>query len=271
MIGYSALYAPFNEKSIFIEDEAGRLVHERIIKKIIGDGRVTRIFPLNGRDNVLAEWRKNRNDRRNIYVIDGDLGILYGTRLRSGNLYTLDAYCIENYLFNREVVSQVMEDYLKDHRSVDQCVDEAFSAVLGDADAFLNLYILYAVCHFRSCNETTVKEGGLRFLENYKVSRKRLRGRQRHLLGVIWARIGRERYLEEKRQIRALLKEASDPISFISGKSCLFPLLHKILEKRFGYVGGLELFVRQCSRYFRADHAPEFAEFLLSHFPRPAS
>jgi hypothetical protein len=267
MIGYSELYARFNEKSIFVEDEAGRIVHERIVSKIIGGGRISRVFPLNGREFVLEEWRKNKENKNNIYIIDGDLDLLYGVSRQDSNLHTLESYCVENFLFRSDNVSSVIEDYVKDHNGLPDRISVLFNEILRHKEHVLGLFVLYAICHRRKCNSKNVKEGGLRFFKDGRLSSELINNRKRHFIKLIIAEIGRPAYWSDKQQIKDIIKKRSELTDFLSAKSFLFPVLHKILEKEFSFVGSVSLLVKQCSRYFSPEHAKSYTVFLRSHFP----
>lgn len=267
IIGLSEFFAAFNEKKIFVEDECGRLVHERIINEIIGKGRVHRVFALNGRDLVLNHWRQNRNDKKTIYIIDGDLDLFLGDRLMSENLFTLEKYCIENYLLSKEYLRKAAEDFIANIDDVDKFVDSIYSEVEIIEKEFLGIYVLYALSHKLKCGEKTVKDGVFRFYKDNKYSKSIMQSRKKELIRTIIGKIGLDDYRREKLEIITLVKNHGDPSSLISAKSIYFPVIHRRMTQGTSFSGKIEVLVKICSRYFSSQQAGEYGAFLLRHFP----
>lgn len=267
-IALAEFYSHFNEKKIFVEDEGGRLIHERIIAAIIGSGRIVRVFPLNGRDPILNDWQNNKNDKNKIYIIDGDMEVIYPSIKPKDNLFILDRYCIENFIFDEFYVRKVLEDYVRDHDALEQALTDTFSEINLELPHFVGLFVLYALCQRHSCGIQTVKEGALRFFSEGKISRRIIFCRKRELLKIITKKIGLKRYKAEKKFIIENIKTVESPYYTVSAKDFLFPILHKIAVSKYGYVGKRETFIKMCSRYFKPEAEGAYEAFLLKHFPK---
>ncbi|TSA25935.1 MAG: DUF4435 domain-containing protein [Bacteroidetes bacterium] len=64
------------------------------------------ITPLGSRKNVIDRCENEpENGRKKIFIIDGDITIIHGTNIPAlKNLFVLDAYCIENFVFDYESI-----------------------------------------------------------------------------------------------------------------------------------------------------------------------
>ncbi len=267
-IGYAELYRQLNEITIFIEDEAGRVIYERLMDAILGDGSVKRVFPLNGRDIVIREWRKNVGDFSSIYIIDGDLDILFGEAVVIENLYQHDEYAIENFLVEPEYFFKVIEDY-DNGRNTRQTIEEKFSLTVSRCvSAFFPLFQLYAVSHALKTGEMTVKDSCVRYLKNGNPDRSSIFLRMVRLSRSVRQLVGYEGFKEAIRFLRSISMPIAKRKARVSAKDYIFPALHLMARKEFKYTGDRQVLVRQMSRHITSDSAPRLREYILSVIDR---
>ncbi len=97
--GQDIFWEQFNEVNFYVEDTELEQLYFQILKKIFPNIKIEKIFPLNGKKNVIEDAKANRNNKKRIYIVDKDFDDLHGRIELIDNLFYLDHYCIENYLF----------------------------------------------------------------------------------------------------------------------------------------------------------------------------
>lgn len=263
-VALAELYRKFNKKTIFIEDTNGRLIYERLLNKLLGSGVISRVFPLHGRDAVLADWRKNYGSADYIYVIDGDLDLIRGIDLSDKNLLHLDHYCIENVVISPLSVSDVVIDYLKPGVDMEMVAEHLGILVESIAKKFAPLYVLYAVSRSESTGLADVSEGAMRyFSKNTGFDDGKLYSRILSLSRELRMRIGKDRFRLLRREISARVRRSSEVSRLLSGKLILLPILHKYAEGNLSYVGSQETFLKQASRYAAIDPSSRFGAAVI--------
>ena len=97
-----------NEIDIYTEDELKdkefyKVLFNRLLENKI---KINDITPLGGRKNVISRCETEPdNGRKKIFIIDGDVTIIHGKNIPSlKNLFVLDAYCIENFVLDKQSV-----------------------------------------------------------------------------------------------------------------------------------------------------------------------
>lgn len=108
MLGLDVLYDEFNDVSFYVEDEDQENLYHEVFKKLFDGVKITKIFPLNGKGNVVDDAKLNVGDRKKIYVVDKDFDDLHGQIENIENLFYLNSYSIENYLFEDEAIHAVV-------------------------------------------------------------------------------------------------------------------------------------------------------------------
>ncbi|WP_199864570.1 DUF4435 domain-containing protein [Rhizobium sp. EC-SD404] len=266
-MGYAALYASLNEKTIFVEDAKGRIIHERIVESIIGPGRVRRIIPLNGRLPLLKEWEKNKLNDNNLYILDGDLNLLWGEEVDGTNIVQIDAYCVENIIINELNFRKLLEDYDLTETQTEEIITSIKVSISEISDKCLGLFILYAIA-FRIRKIKTVSDGILRFCSQIKIEKNRVDKRKRELISAIIKEIGFENFKNQKELIKNnILSSSISRERFISGKDFILPMVHKIVESKAAYKGPSTILARQLSRHVRPNDAGNYRDFIRRHFP----
>jgi hypothetical protein len=114
----SIFYDQFNECDFYIEDEEQEELYYLIIKKLFPKISMSKIFPLKGKDNVLAHSFENNGTKKYVYILDKDFDDLLNKTTDRDNIFYLKCYCIENYLLENEaIVSFVISEKPKLKRS----------------------------------------------------------------------------------------------------------------------------------------------------------
>lgn len=211
-------------------------MHIRIIKAILGEHiSLQSVNQIGGRDRVIEACRLDQavDERKRLYIIDGDFDILMGRRKPALRfLYRLRANCIENLvLHSAAVIDLGMEWMPNQNRNV---VDERMSysvAIDRVVKALRNLTIVYAVAQLLA---PELKTSGYSFGQlceqtNYGLepSGGKIRARMRYLVREIAGRTNlstfqRTRRFVEENQIKCGLSWDK----LLPGKSMLVPYIY---------------------------------------------
>lgn len=98
LLGQDVIWKQFNDINFYIEDTNQENLYCIILRKLFPKLRLEKIFPLNGKTNVLHEAKNNVGIKDKIFIVDKDFDDLHGKVIQSHNIFYLDRYCIENYL-----------------------------------------------------------------------------------------------------------------------------------------------------------------------------
>lgn len=111
-------YSNFNDLDIFVEDK-GKGDYEfylELLKKLTEEKvKIRKIFQLGGRDKVIEACKKEnnkKNNRKSVYIIDGDIDLILNESIKLDKLFILDVYCIENYLIEKEAIIDIIHETL---------------------------------------------------------------------------------------------------------------------------------------------------------------
>jgi hypothetical protein len=126
-----------NDLNIYVEDEEQENLYYRILRLLAPRVRVSQIFPLGGKDNVIKHALDPANKpsaKKNFYIVDKDFDDLLGRVVRRPNIFYLPEFCIENFLLEPEAIIEVaVEIHPKKNRS-------DLQASIGCARYFADLY-----------------------------------------------------------------------------------------------------------------------------------
>jgi hypothetical protein len=98
-------YSAFNDVNFYVEDKDQENLYLLILKRLFPKIRITQIFPLGGKKNVIAhanDPENQLNTHRAIYLVDKDFDDLLGHLIHKDNLFYLPKYCIENFLLEED-------------------------------------------------------------------------------------------------------------------------------------------------------------------------
>lgn len=230
-------FEAFNEIDIYIEDTGSstKKLHSIIWARCLeGRLKVRDVFPLGGREAVLKRCRGDAKatNRPRIYVIDGDLTLLYGKQTpKIDRLIALPSYCVENFLIDEAAALQLLfeEDPVRPKDQI--AIRLQFSQWLSRNRALLvRLFAAYATVHWVNPSLKTVALGisGLMKDETGFVCRRKVRTRIEQLVsqleGVHDRRAVRLKMASILRHLRSSRKSRILQ-TYVSGKDYLLPLM----------------------------------------------
>ncbi|MBE7691252.1 DUF4435 domain-containing protein [Tenacibaculum piscium] len=102
--GEDIFYVQFNDISFYIEDSDQENFFFCILKKLFPEIRIEKIFPLNGKDNVIDASLLNKTDNKKVFIVDKDFDDILEKVVDSPNLFYLERYSIENHLIEKETL-----------------------------------------------------------------------------------------------------------------------------------------------------------------------
>ena len=124
VIGMGALdvfYQEFNDVAFYVEDADQENLYHAILSKHFPNIRISRIFPLGGKLNVISHAREKNNkanSTKRVYILDKDFDDLLKKKVRLKNTFYLDRFCIENHLIDFDaIIELVVETSPKTKRS----------------------------------------------------------------------------------------------------------------------------------------------------------
>ncbi len=140
-------YIDFNEVNFFVEDIDQENLYEIILRRIFPQKRITRVFPLGGKQEVLKHLNNQISSgdiSKSIYIVDKDLDDLLGSKEHHDNLFYLDRYCIENYFLEPSaIIDFIIENAPKTNRQ-DVAAREDFAQKVQDfGDSLKKLFLLF--------------------------------------------------------------------------------------------------------------------------------
>lgn len=139
-----------NSIDIYTEDkEADKIFYIELLKRLMNgtNVKIEDIYPLGCSNEVIRACREdNDRKRKKIYIVDGDIYILYSPKSSIKNLFVLDSYCIENFVIDKDAVINLFYDLLgiKNKEEINQCIK--FDTLLDDMKKYLiDLFFNYAL------------------------------------------------------------------------------------------------------------------------------
>ena len=109
---YAESYLDYkNNIFIFIEDKdqnTRKIMLELIQRAIDKNIKIDRLHSMGGRTEVLEAFERRNINRTEIYIIDGDLYMLFENHNFQKGLVVFDRYCIENYLLDVNALNELL-------------------------------------------------------------------------------------------------------------------------------------------------------------------
>lgn len=230
----SFLFQEFNDIDFFIEDTdiATKRIFTKLLQRSLNETiKLAQIFPLGGRQNVIdkAKISKTKSTRKQIFIIDGDLYLLTGEKVEEENLVELPKYCIENYLIDKNAIENIIID--ENEKEIDDMdLKKLFNFdewKKRNSPLLINLFIEYGIEKKNKLGIQTVayKVGNLISEPNGDLNKEKVEERIQKFEEDLITKLDNEIYEEEKKEVTLRLKEFDDPLSCISGKDYILPLL----------------------------------------------
>lgn len=265
-IGRGFLQQQFNDLDVYVEDQCAQNVYVHLINRALaGRKRITSVFPLGGRRQVVAACAadQGKGGRRRLYLIDGDLDLLAGRRApRLNRLHRLATYCIENILCDSEALldlaqeaeSSTPRDVIKKRLSLEPLLDEHVRVLLP-------LFVAYALIHYFGIGLQTAGYHIGRLATNTNrpltLDKRKVRGRTSELLTATKSFVTHSKYRPVRNRVVRRALGSIYQKRFISGKQMLV-LLRTQLEVQCGLRDTEDSVRVRLSRTAQLANYPEF-------------
>lgn len=238
------LLKAYNDLDVFVEDATCQNMYVRLINRMLsGRGRISQVFPLHGRANVLAQCRTDQlpRARKRIYVIDADQDLILGKAAPPLKyLYRLNVYSSENLLLSEHAIITLATESKTNESWAQLAIDLQIRPMLDQAIRLLMpLFVIYGVVAKLGLGIETVGFSVHRLLRDRSdpttLSEELIRARIIRLLREIRQQSTPRKYRSARRAIlRELEKRRRHASAYISGKTYLLPLIQLQLRRVAG-------------------------------------
>lgn len=101
-----------NDIDIYTEDEnKDKPFYKKLFIRLLKDSGINihDVYPLGSSDDVIEACQKDNDvTRKKIYIVDGDIYLMFNPKQVIPNLFVLDAYCMENLVIDEESVCNAL-------------------------------------------------------------------------------------------------------------------------------------------------------------------
>ncbi len=138
-----------NDVDIYTEDETkDREFYKALFLRLLTpEIKINDVTPLGCKKKVIERCiNEPKGDRKKVFIIDGDIGVIKGEKNEIENLFVLDRYCIENFLIDEQSTCNFI--YLNcGTKSKEELKNEInFNNWLGQySECLMNLFIHFAI------------------------------------------------------------------------------------------------------------------------------
>lgn len=222
-----------NDIDIYTEDnDKDKEFYKVLFKRLIrNDIVINDVTPLGSKDQVIKRCEvEPENGRKKIFIVDGDVLIIHGENIPAmNNLFVLDAYCIENFLFDKDTVIHFI--YLNcATKSKDKIeLELEYENWLKEySDRFVELFIHFALSNFFGCYFTlfNAQKYHVRNQDKYVFSpelvNQDILNLKTEILKIASEEEFNKKYLELKSQWTCC---STTLATIVSGKDYLIPIL----------------------------------------------
>jgi hypothetical protein len=218
------IYTEDNEK----DKEFYKVLFGRLLKNdiIIND-----ITPLGSKSEVITRCENEpKNGRKKLFIVDGDVLIIHGENIpEMNNLFVLDAYCIENFLFDKETIIHFI--YLScATKSKDKIeLELEYENWLKDySNNFVELFINFAIANYFGCHFTlfNARKYHVKNQDKYAFSPELVNQDILNLKKEIIEKTSEEEYNQKYLELKSQWTCCSTSLAtIVSGKDYLIPIL----------------------------------------------
>lgn len=264
--GLAYLFRPYNDIDVYVEDTTCRNMFEVLLNRMLdGQAKVTRIFQLGGRNEVIETCKNNQSGtaRPRLYIIDGDFDAVLGKeppRLRY--LYCLRVYCSENLVFTEAATLEVaFENLTNTSRDEIEAIIQ-FSHFLDDiVEKLTPLLVIYIAVQILNANVETTGFNVTQLLIQRSRFPELSANKVKHRIVQVKQELQAMNPIEEVKsameEAEKLIPDSSvDSAKLISGKTYLLPLLYHYLRNKARFSGTLDQLKTRLARYCELDVDP---------------
>jgi hypothetical protein len=221
-----------NDIDIYTEDEEKdkefyKVLFSRLIKPGI---KINDITPLGCKNKVIERCKKEpKSDRKKLFIIDGDIALVNGEKIEVENLFVLDRYCIENFLFDRESTCNFVYLNCGTRSKEEIAVEIEYEKWLHQySGSLIQLFVHFAILNFY---------GGYFTLNNVNKYHKKIGAKYtfdfnlvdqdiEKLKNEIIANYGEENYNKKFNELNTKWSNnIENLLTIVSGKDYLIPIL----------------------------------------------
>jgi hypothetical protein len=124
LAGQDIFYGQFNEIEFYVEDYEQEHLYFNVLKKLFPTVKFEKIFPLNGKGNVITESQLNIGNKKKVFIVDLDFDHILGAKVAQPNLFYLKKYSIENCLVSKNAIYELIR--VKNPKLKDSDIDQIF-------------------------------------------------------------------------------------------------------------------------------------------------
>lgn len=244
MIVYSAEAEParayllrnYNDLDVYVEDAACKNMYVRLVNRALEPHgkRISHVFPLHGRGNLLAGCMADQavRARRRIYLMDADQDLILGRPApRLNHFYRLSVYCAENLLLSEHAAVTIATECDTNKPWHQMALDLGFRSLIERSVSMLSpLFVVYAIVYDLGLTIETVDFAIQRLFarpnDPLSLSPRLIRERIKSVIRQIRSQVSSADYRRARSAAIAGLRAGTDASVFISGKGYLLPLVH---------------------------------------------
>lgn len=108
-----------NDIDIFTEDQnKDKPFYKRLFQRLLKDTsiKINDVYPLGSSDDVITACKADKDKTRNkIYIVDGDIYMLYQPKDTCDKLFVLDAYCMENLVIDEDSICNTLYNFIGEY------------------------------------------------------------------------------------------------------------------------------------------------------------
>lgn len=267
------LYRELQDVEIYVEDQDSEAIYTKLLQRAVNNViKIKKIIPLNGRSNVIDKCKTYTDDFPALFIIDGDLDIVYGERESThARLFQHRLYCLENYLFCEKASAELLQNAsgrLMPDEAIEILEWQSFKdLILG---SLLELFKVYAVSKKLAPELKTVstKYHTLCIKESKKRGAVPCSDKINHLISdirqTLIEKTSEEKFEEILTIVTESISELDDPMYAISGKDYLLKALRDYLSYKGASLNMDDGFKFQLSRYCDISPLNELAEAIIT-------
>lgn len=226
------LFQPLQDIDVYVEDDGDEAFYRMLFERLLPELRIMRVFARGSRDEVLeAAAHHDFSARRALFLIDGDLSWVRGEPAPSmRGVFRLPCYCIENVLICSRAASEILAE--QEAILVTEASDRLeFEQWKESVSSLVDLFVGYAVLNKIDASQPTVSIPLGRILSQPKKSSPTLDPAK--VRATLTETVAKAKKVADESYVAAQLGEVldrvltlPDPLSAVSGKNHLLPLLH---------------------------------------------
>lgn len=240
---YDIFVSDTQDINIYVEDINSEVFYEALFDNIIDEKiKINKIFPLNGRDNVISYCKEYSDSHAALFIIDSDLYLSKNERTVGINrLYEHNRYCIENYLFSLDGLVEIIHDSLASKNKEIIRAEIPWDSIIDNIkNTLVKLFIEFAVISKFNAGIQTVKTGVKDLFtskenNNFTICESKvnqlIEAKKQELFDKNLENVNEEIYNSLKNEIIKNVEILQEEIHIVSGKHYLIHILYKVFNR----------------------------------------